>query len=313
VRVVDGFDVYEHALEAALDRPGRVWLVMQPLVDMTLTELLKEMAYKLVLMPKEIMVLIDDILAGVEFIHDQGFMHLDIKLGNIEILLLGVLRRIVMLDLGCCTECNKSRDHRVGTASFMAPEVLDLRRRWIKNERVTNMSADYRDLDELPEFTTKADVFSTALCCLEILRDQRNVKLLYKYFTEVDGCRGPAKITLAIVLDVLGGEQGHVYPSMRELFQLLKKTLEKNGNDRSSAKDLRRELKSMMNELDEASEGRTLKPAKEAQKKTPSPNEHTKETSEDLVAALSKGMSEASLTGASERRAKKKAKLDVDE
>ena len=85
---------------------------------------------KLVLMPKEIMILIDDILAGVEFIHDQGFMHLDIKPGNIGILvLLGAVRRGVMLDLGCCTECKTSRDHRVGTASFMAPEVLDLRRR----------------------------------------------------------------------------------------------------------------------------------------------------------------------------------------
>lgn len=74
-----------------------------------------------VLKPVELRICLNEILAGLQYIHERGYIHGDIKPANI---LRKECGQVKIADFGCCTHITDT--HRpTGTPSFMAPELFN--------------------------------------------------------------------------------------------------------------------------------------------------------------------------------------------
>ncbi len=81
-------------------------------------------AYELDLSAK--IVLLNDYLKGLSFLHQKGIMHRDINPNNLAITSFDEPKGLI-IDLDAATPHELSRDHMKGTLAYLAPEVIDLK------------------------------------------------------------------------------------------------------------------------------------------------------------------------------------------
>ncbi len=97
-----------------------VWLVMEYLPGGSL----KAVVSRTCLNEGQIAAICKEVLQALDFLHEEGIIHRDIKADNV---LLGLSGEVKLTDFGVCAEI-LSDDNKVmgkaGTLSFMAPEVM---------------------------------------------------------------------------------------------------------------------------------------------------------------------------------------------
>jgi serine/threonine protein kinase len=131
-------------------------IIMEPLVERDLSTVIAEKGNGIELDKTQICTIGCDMFDGLAHVHEEGFIHNDVKPGNT-----GVIRKpfgAVILDVGICEQMQDSRDHNVGTVLWFSPERIMLKRHYM-----LDMTFDLR---RLPAYTSKADVWAAALCCL---------------------------------------------------------------------------------------------------------------------------------------------------
>ncbi|WP_349828417.1 Stk1 family PASTA domain-containing Ser/Thr kinase [Brevibacterium litoralis] len=97
-----------------------VYLVMEYLPSVTLR---KELKHRGRLTPRQAIVVMDSVLAGLEAVHAAGLIHRDLKPDNV---LLGVGGRIELADFGLARSISNSTTTKtlIGTVGYVAPELV---------------------------------------------------------------------------------------------------------------------------------------------------------------------------------------------
>jgi serine/threonine protein kinase len=94
-----------------------------------------------------------DCASSVDFMHDQGWLHRDLKLANF---LLNAQQRCLLTDLGSCVHTSRLADapctaELIGTLEYMAPELL------VPGEAAA------------PRYSTHSDTYALAVCLFGVL------------------------------------------------------------------------------------------------------------------------------------------------
>ncbi|KIW41569.1 uncharacterized protein PV06_07118 [Exophiala oligosperma] len=105
---------------------------------------------------------------GIRYLHSLGIIHRDLKMGNILVVRSDPLR-VVIADFGHATTCTNSQDHMKGTIVFLAPEIIELKRR----SRDTNPFSP----DPTLHWSCKSDVYSYGLVGWTLLHGKPNLPL----------------------------------------------------------------------------------------------------------------------------------------
>lgn len=97
-----------------------VYLVMEYLPSVTLR---KELKHRGRLTPRQAIVVMDAVLAGLEVVHEAGIIHRDLKPDNV---LLGADGRIKLADFGLARGMSNSTTTKtlIGTVGYVAPELV---------------------------------------------------------------------------------------------------------------------------------------------------------------------------------------------
>lgn len=112
--IVHVYDVGQHA--------GRPFLVMQHLEGLPLSHYLRSQPCEL--KASEVLAIARQLCAGLEFIHSRGFVHRDLKPGNLFIAADG---HLTLLDFGVLkpfTVDDSTAGSMIGTVPYMSPEQL---------------------------------------------------------------------------------------------------------------------------------------------------------------------------------------------
>ncbi|KAH8556862.1 kinase-like domain-containing protein [Umbelopsis sp. PMI_123] len=118
----------------------QIWIAME-IMSCSVFGLLCQISTGL---PEEIAVfIVEECLHGLIFLHSKGYMHRDIKCEN---LLVSRTGQVKLADFGLATPLSVTNSARLGTAKWMAPEVI-------------------REL----EYTEKVDVWSMAITIIEMM------------------------------------------------------------------------------------------------------------------------------------------------
>ena len=101
---------------------GKLCIVMELVSGLTLTSLINDYG---AFTSSEVLQIAIELLAPIEYIHNQGFVHRDIKPGNVMVTDNGILK---LMDFGLVfaedyTKLSKTGE-RVGTAAYLPPEAL---------------------------------------------------------------------------------------------------------------------------------------------------------------------------------------------
>lgn len=99
---------------------GQVYLVMEYVESVTLR---KELKHRGRLTPRQSLVVLDSVLAGLEAVHEAGMIHRDLKPDNV---LLGTDGRIKLTDFGLARAVTTSTTTKtlIGTVGYVAPELV---------------------------------------------------------------------------------------------------------------------------------------------------------------------------------------------
>ena len=140
--------LYDSYIKLQTDGIVQASLLLQPLAAFTLGEALEKFSANVI----SKLILMRDYLDGVAFLHRKNVMHRDIKPANLAITSLTNARGF--LDFDMAMKSASSKDHRMGTPWFDAPEVAELKE---------SVRAGY-PLGLCVPYTHAADVWSMGLC-----------------------------------------------------------------------------------------------------------------------------------------------------
>jgi serine/threonine protein kinase len=180
------------------------YIVTTPLIATTLSGILKSE-----LDNHSRLILVAQMLQGLDFIHSSGCMHRDIKLDNV----LGSAQPLqaVIIDFGHATWDKESSDHMKGTIRYLAPEIIAIK----------HMNAPLN-----AAYDQSADIWSMGLTIFEFLcrwRFNQNF------------------ITSSAHRNIMSQEHWNKHHTadqeMQRLFELLKQMLAWDPGERISAKD----------------------------------------------------------------------------
>jgi serine/threonine protein kinase len=202
---------------------------MEPLMSITLSELVKSPRSDHQLTEFDECAILGDVFNGLAFIHLHGYMHRDIKPGNIGVDLNPA--RAAILDLGACTQATESHNQMVGTIAYLAPEIINLKR--------------HTDSQTLPSYTSQADVWSAALSGAEFLC---HTSLTAFWLLEQD-VRGVTAFSLDQVRSHLRHAQQYGSQQSRAVFGLIYSALSSEPADRPVAQQLSDEMKAAKSEM----------------------------------------------------------------
>ena len=133
-------------------------LVLSPLARTNFRELAKSFSIPAMLVRVE---LVGQVIEGVDFLHNVGLMHRDIKPQNLAVVSL-MPPRAILIDFGHATWKPRSWNHKKGTVGYLAPEVMRL--------KFTDSQGRYR-VDE--PYDNKVDVWGLGLSAYQLLCAKR--------------------------------------------------------------------------------------------------------------------------------------------
>jgi serine/threonine protein kinase len=181
--------------------------------------------------------LLSDIFRGLAFMHAQGYLHRDLKPRNIGVTF--TPPRAVLLDLGACMEGLSSSDHMVGTVTYLAPEVVLL-----KKQASVGLSL-------MPPYTASADVWSATLAGAEMV-----CRYVLSRIWSAAG-QWVSDHYIGQAQSYLRDRQQHASPRFRQAFHLLESALAPEPDSRPTAQQLAIDLYAVLHDLQTLDAGDT--------------------------------------------------------
>jgi len=125
--------------ERAFELPNEIWVVMEFLEGGTLSEAVESCKFE----EGQVAYVAREMLKGIAYLHSKGFVHRDLKSGNVMMSVDGDLK---LIDFGLCIDATRTTKHMVGSPFWIPPEMI-LR---------------------IPH-GIEADIWSFAICLLEMI------------------------------------------------------------------------------------------------------------------------------------------------